>query len=99
MSSLLRKYQQPLMIVLTILVIFLFVGYWNGPTGMRNNRMPHTSDDYARMYGNTITLTAAQREAHKGQLALALGLDLFRDLVGRPASMNEALDNFVWNSF
>ena len=33
MSSILRRYQQPILIAITLAIIITFVLYWNGPMG------------------------------------------------------------------
>ena len=67
MVSLIRKYQQSAMIIVTFLIIVAFVAYWNGPTGARN-RMPSASDDVGKMNGNAVTLTTLRREVEKAKL-------------------------------
>lgn len=98
MSSLFRFNQPWVKILFAIVTIIVFVSYWNGPTGNRNSRMPSTSDEIGRMYGNKLTSTLLQREAHKAMLAYQLHIDLFPDLGQSNTLTNEAVNNFAINS-
>lgn len=95
MVNLLRKYQQTLMIAVTIMVIVAFVFLYNA------TRFDKISSDQAfRVYGRTLSMADIQRAARRSQLAMALGLkELVNGLGGGGYDQNQALENFVWNSF
>ena len=98
MVHLLRKYQQSLLIAITILVIITFIWFWNGSQAGRaglagNNKV-------ATIYGQSISDTDLQRVVRQFQLAYALGLnELIRALAGNAENQQQALENFVWNSY
>lgn len=95
MVHLFRKYQQPLMILITVLIIITFVWFWNGSQSGRLERSG--TDTIAIIYGHHVSDTEAQREGRKFYVALELGMiDLVQDLAG--FDRNQAVDNFVWNS-
>lgn len=98
MSSLFRFNQPWVKILFAIVTIIVFVSYWNGPTGNRNSRMPTTSDEIGRIYGNKLTNSAVQREGQKAMLAYQLNLDLFKNLSGNATTLNQAVNNFALNS-
>lgn len=98
MVNLLRKYQQALMIIITILVIVAFVFLFNvnrsidhGPGGQAQN--------VGKIYGRTISMSEAQREVRKLRIIQVLQLQDFADsLVGRVTSQDQAFSMFIWNS-
>jgi len=95
MVSLLRKYQQSLMIFVTAMVIVAFVWLYNG------TRLDKIGVDQAfRVYGKTLSKTDIERTAKRFHLAMALGLrDLIGGLSGGVYDKTQAFENFVWNSF
>ena len=92
-SRLIRRYQQPLLIVFTILIIISFVGFFNGgflTKGVGNHA--------ATIYGRPVTQVEMQRQGRKFELARDLGMrELLETLAGRAQSMDEAIENFTWN--
>ena len=98
MVHLLRKYQQSLLIAVTILVIVTFIWFWNGSAASRTGLA--TSTKVASIYGRSISDTDVQRDVRKFQLAAALGLnELIQGLAGNAQTQQQALENFVWNSY
>ena len=97
MISLLRKHQQILLPLITLLVIIAFVLLFN------TNKMDRVSGrssatTIGKIYGHSVSQMEYEREARK--FGLARGLQLFDyvgALIGRPASEDQAMDNFVWN--
>lgn len=95
MVNLFRKYQQPVMIGVTVLTIIAFVLLYNGTQFDRLG-----SHQSYKIYGRSVSQAEIDRAARRFQLARALGLSEFVfSLVGNPRSQDEAVENFVWNSF
>lgn len=98
MPSLFHKYQQPIWIVLTLVVIASFVLFWNG--SMISHGVLGGSQRVGSIYGRPITDTDFIQQAHKYQIAEALQMNgLVQPLVGAAQSQDEALQNFVFNSY
>lgn len=96
MINLLRRHQQILLPVITVLVIIAFVAFYNGA---RTYDRPGGSDLVGRIYGRSVYITEYQREARKFEIARRLQIiDLVGTLVGQAATQDQAVDNFVWNS-
>lgn len=94
MVNLLRKYQQSLMIVITILVIIAFVWFWNGTQAGSIGRPG--SDVIGTIYGRRVTETEIGREVRKFEVARRLGLiELLQSLAGYDPS--QIIENFAWN--
>ena len=93
-SHLFRRYQQPLLIVFTILIIISFVGFFNG------GFLDKTGGGHAAtIYGRPVTQVEKLREGRKFELARDLGMqELVMGLAGRAQSLDEAIENFTWNS-
>ncbi len=90
-----RRYQQPLLIIFTILIIITFVGFFD-KSGMMG-KLGH--DAPAQIYGQPVTQVQMQREGRKFSLAQKLGMqELLMSVVGRPQSEADAIENFLWNS-
>lgn len=95
MVNLIRKYQQSLMVVITILVIAAFALLYN-----------HTkfdqlgADNVVLMYGKPITRTDIDRVGMRYRVALYLGLrNLVSGLSGGGYNTNQAVESFIFNSF
>lgn len=98
MVHVLRKYQQSLLIAITILVIITFVWFWNGNQAGRGGGFA-TGNTIATINGEKISDVEFQRDARKCQLAISLGLtDLVRSLAGNADSEGQAIQNCVWNA-
>lgn len=92
MINLIRKHQQALMVMITVLVIIAFVWFYNGT---RSGDKIGT-DRVATMYGRSVSRADIDREARRYQIALELGLyDVARGL--GTVERNEETDNFVFN--
>jgi len=94
MNHLIRRYQQPLLIVFTVLIIISFVGFFNG------SFMDKTGGgDGVTIYGRPVSQVERLREGRKFELARSLGMqEMLMTLAGKAQSMDEAVENFVWNS-
>jgi peptidyl-prolyl cis-trans isomerase D len=94
MVNLIRKYQQGLMIVVTIVIIVCFVWFYNG------TRMDQIgSDQVATAYGRGVTIADFQRGSRKFEVGQRLMLfDLLQALAGNARSLDEARENFVMNT-
>jgi len=98
MVNILRKYQQGILIAVTCVIIITFIWYWNGSQGGRASLGGATKR--ASLYGQPITDVDIQKQVHRFQLASTLGLDdLLEAFAGDAKSQQEALENFVWNSY
>jgi peptidyl-prolyl cis-trans isomerase D len=93
MVHLFRRFQQPLMILITILVIISFVALYN-----TSRFMDRTGGDHLGViYGKPITVAQAQKVMRKFDVAEQLRLvDLLRGLAIR---QENAKENFLWNNF
>src|SRR5215210_4346170 len=96
MTHLLRKHQQFLMILITIMVIIAFVWLYNGT---QFDKIVH--DEVAKIYGRTVAQTEIERQARRFQLCADLGLfEMLQDLAGAGGFDRDRMyDNFIWNSF
>ena len=91
MVNVLRRFQQPLMIIVTVLVIISFVWLYNNT---QFDKMG--ADKVGAIHGREVTLAQAQRIGRKFELAQILQLeDLLRSLAIR---QQDAKENFIWNS-
>ena len=98
MVNLIRKYQQPVLIGITILVIVTFIWFWNGSQAGRAGLAGATT--VAKIYGQSITDAEIKKDVSKFEIARALGLnDLIRALAGAAENEQQALENFVFNSY
>lgn len=94
-SRFFRRYQQPLLIVFTVLIIISFVGFFDRSGFLEKMGSEHS----ATIYGRSVSQVQMQREGRKFELARSLGLqELLVSVVGRAASESEAVENFAWNS-
>ena len=94
MVNLVRKYQQPLMIVVTVLIIICFAWLYNDyrVTG------PGDTSQVGKAYDRTLTTADVSRSTRKFDVARQLMMfDLLQTLVGEARSMDEAQENFFWN--
>src|ERR1700722_8037600 len=97
MISIMRKYSQGLMILITLLVIISFVWFYNGSRSVATRT---TGVKYvAKVYDRLLPQQEADSGARKLAIANALQLvDLENALVGRATSMAEAQSNFILNT-
>lgn len=96
MINILRKHQQFLMILITILVIIAFVWLYNGT---QFEKM--VDDQVAKIYGRPVAQIEVDRQARRFQLCVDLGFyDMIQDLAGAGGFDREQMyQSFVWNSF
>lgn len=98
MVHLFRKYQQPLLIGITILIIIAFVGYWNTNQSSRMGG-GFGADSAGSIYGRSVREVDFEREARKFDVARALGLvEMLQSLAGRGFDMNQIVTDYVWNA-
>ncbi len=92
-----RKYQQSLLLVVTVIVIISFVWLYNGQRDVGAAK----ADRVGVIYGRPVTIAQFSREARKFEICRALGLgELWMTLIGADArDENQAIENYVWNSF
>lgn len=96
MVNLLRKHQQPLMIFVTVVIIIAFVVFYNGNSSSKNQSQHSQA---FKIYGRSYSQEEIQRKARRFEVAKRAGLmELVYGLTGNPSSQ-QALENFVWNSF
>jgi peptidyl-prolyl cis-trans isomerase D len=89
MSSLLRRYQQPILIAITLAIIVTFILYWNGPMG--------GGSKIGSIYGRPLYNTDIERDMNKLRVAYGLGLTpLVQTLSGDSETQQGQLD-FVFN--
>ena len=94
MVNLLRKYQQSLMLVITVLVIAAFVLLYNHT---KFDQMG--SDDAVLMYGKPVSRIDIERVALRYRVAMYLGMrNLINGLTGGGYDQNQAIENFILNS-
>jgi hypothetical protein len=97
MRKLLHKYQQPIWIALTLVIIVSFLVLWNNPIVTHGGL--GGSPKVASIYGRTMTMDDLQRDARKFGVARALGMaDLIAPLAGGAQTDQEAAQNFIFNS-
>jgi hypothetical protein len=98
MVNLIRKYQQPVLIGITILVIVTFIWFWNGSQAGRAGLAG--ANKVATIYGQSITDTDVKRLEGKFEISRALGLtELLQSLAGTAQNQQEAVNNFITNSY
>jgi len=92
MVHLLRRFQQPLLIMITILVIISFVAFYNSARFMDRG----SGDHVGSIYGMPVTVSQAQKIVRRFEVAEELRLN---DLLqGLAITRNNAKDNFLWNT-
>lgn len=95
MVNIFRRFQQPLLVALTIVIIISFVVLYNLPNRSGN----FSTNEVARIYGRTVTQGEAQRTGRRFEVCRDLQLqEMLRSLYGQPQSLAEAQENFLWNS-
>lgn len=93
MISIIRKNQQVLMVLVTVLVIIAFVWLYNG---VRWDQMG--SGQIAEAYGEPVKQSDVELNARKLNLAADLGLVEFAQLMaGIGPQQQQGADNFIWN--
>jgi len=96
MVNLFRRFQQPLLIVLTILVIIAFVVLYGGP-GTRLDRLG--SDRVATIYDRNVQPAEYMSIGRQFEICRMLGMfDLIIPLAQNARSMADVTDNYIWNT-
>lgn len=96
MVKLFRRFQQPLLIALTIFTIISFVVLYNLP-GTRSGGF--RNDTVGQIYGHSVAQTEVNRATKRFNLWFDdLRTPELRPLIGNANSKNEAESNFAWNS-
>lgn len=93
MVNLFRKYQQSLMLIITILVIIAFVWLYNS-TQLDKIGVNHV----ATIYGKGVAQADLEKTARKAQLSMELGLFDMLQTLGGGNDQNQMIESFVWNS-
>src|SRR6187402_112687 len=93
MVNIIRRFQQPLMIAITVIVIIAFAWLYNDTRFAERGG----SDKVATIYGKSVSFAQAQRASRKYDVSQQLGLrDFDQALAG--GSDRESGNNFVWNT-
>lgn len=95
MINIIRKNQQTLMIVVTILVIVSFIAFYNGTRN--TNRAEAGPDKIATIYNHSFTRTDFDRSARKYVVARQIGLYELVQFLGLGNTQNEQVSNFIIN--
>ena len=95
MVNLFRRFQQPLLIVLTVLTIIAFVVLFNLPATRNGN---YRADTVANLYGRGVSRTNVLRLARHFGIAQSLQMVDLQPLIGEARSQNEAEENFAFNT-
>ncbi|MEY2598437.1 MAG: Chaperone SurA [Verrucomicrobiota bacterium] len=96
MINLIRRFQQPLLIALTVVVIVAFVIIYGGP-GASLSKLG--SDSVGKIYGRNVTPVEYRSIMRQFQVCQSLGMfDLILPLTQSARTMQEAVDNYVWNT-
>src|SRR6188768_3369189 len=91
MVSLLRRYRQPLMIAVTIMIIITF-SYFGSRSDFSDGS---GSGKVATIYGRPVTYAQTQKIARKFGLARELGM---QDLAISLAGFQQDQESFIWNT-
>lgn len=96
MINFLRRFQQPVLITLTVVVIIAFVILYGGP-GTRLDRLG--SDSLATIYGRNVPAVEFSAVSRQFQVCQSLGMiDVLIHLSGNARTMQDAIENYVWNT-
>ena len=99
MINLVRKYQQPALIIVTVVTLGGFLVLWNNQQVGRG-LFTGGADKFGSVYGETITKADLDRVEKKYRLAAELQMgELMQPLAGNAQNASEAYQNFVLNSF
>lgn len=95
MINLFHKYQKPIMLVVTVMMIIAFVVLYNG----RSFEPQREADSY-EVYGRKVSQHEIDKAVRRFQVAQYLGLNnLVAGLAGQAFSQEQAMENFVWNGY
>jgi len=94
MVNLFRRFQQPLMILITVMVIISFTWFYSRSDFMDQG----AASRIGSIYGKSFSQAQFMREGRKFDLAQGLTPDLWQALIQPAMSQDEAMNNFIWNS-
>jgi hypothetical protein len=95
MVNLFRRFQQPLLIALTVLIIVAFAVLYNLPS--RQATGPRTQ--VATIFDHPVTQAEIEHLSRRIGLLQELGqFEMLFSLIGRAQTQNAAQENFVWNT-
>lgn len=98
MVNILRRYQHPLMVMVTFIVVITFAWLYNDTRSFDKIG----ADRVGEIYGRTVVRAEYLRAVRKFEICQMLNLtELWSGLgfSGKMGSRNDFEDNFVWNSF
>jgi parvulin-like peptidyl-prolyl isomerase len=96
MVNLFRRFQQPLLIILTVFVIVAFVVLYGGP-GTRLDRLG--SDKVATIYDRNVQPAEYGSLGRQFEICRMMGMfDLMIPLAQNARTMADAADNYIWNT-
>ncbi|MGB8166308.1 MAG: SurA N-terminal domain-containing protein [Chthoniobacteraceae bacterium] len=94
MVNLFRRFQQPLMILITVFTIISFTVFYS-----RSDFMDKGSASRVGMiYGRNFSQAEFMREGRKYDLCQYVLPELWQSLIQPATNADEAMNNFVWNS-
>ncbi len=94
MVNLLRRFQKPLMIVITLLVIVSFTVFYSNTDFMDQG----SENRVGSVYGRNFSQAQYMREGRKYELCQYVLFELWQSLIQPATNADEAMNNFVWNS-
>jgi peptidyl-prolyl cis-trans isomerase D len=94
MVNLFRRFQQPLMILVTIFVIVSFTVFYSRSDFMDRG----AASRVGAIYGRNFSQAEFMREGRKYELCQYVLPELWQSLIQPAMSQDEAMNNFVWNS-
>jgi len=94
MVNLFRRFQQPLMLIVTVLVIISFTWFYSNSDFMDRG----ASSRIGSVYGKHFSQAQYLREGRKFDLAQGLAPELWQTLIQPAQTEDEATNNFIWNS-
>lgn len=94
MVNLFRRFQQPLMILVTILVIISFTWFYSRSDFMDQG----AANRVGAIYGRNFSQAEYMREGRKYELCQYVLPELWQSLIQPAMNQDEAMNNFVWNS-
>ena len=96
MVNIFRRFQQPLLIILTVFVIIAFVVLYGGP-GTRLDRLG--SDRVATIYDRSVQPAEYSSIGRQFEVCRMMGMfDLIIPLAQNARTMSDAMDNYIWNT-
>lgn len=94
MVNLFRRFQKPLMVIVTALTILSFTWFYSRSDYLDQGAGNHVGT----VYGHNFSQAQFMHEARKYELCQYLLFDLWQSLIQPAMSQDDAVNNFVWNS-